>query len=456
MEQRKNSRRRWVRRISFLAAAFAVTAGLAIQGQREAAAYRRYLTNNRLHAFAELSANLSQLNTDLQKGVYATTPSMLGALCTQIFGRAMSAQMALGELPYGNIELEQTAAFLAKTGDYAAALSRSAAVNGTCSDEEREYLRSLADAAATLTGQVSALQADLLSGAATLEDVDSAEARLSSEEGGGQEVAGSVYQTVEEDFPELPTLIYDGPFSDHIAGRSPRMLEGLDDVTQDEARLSAAKFFDLEPELFALVSSGEGTLPTYGFSATVDGGELYVEVTKQGGLVLEAISSRSPGTAVLSQEDAASLAKDFLARRGYPAMRESYFIDQGGVVTINFAATQDEILCYPDLVKVTIALDTGRVVGFESKGYLMNHAVRTWSAPSVTKEQAQAVVSPDLTVLSHQLAIIPTGGAYEVLCHEFKCEDGDGQHIIVYVNAQNGQEEKILLLLEDENGTLVL
>ena len=456
MEQRRQSTRQLVRRASFLAAAFAVTAGLAVQGQMEAAAYRRYLTNNRLHAFAELSANLGQLGTDLQKGVYATTPSMLGALCTQIFGRAMSAQMALGELPYGNIELEQTAAFLAKTGDYAAALSRSAAVNGTCSEEEREGLRSLADAAATLSSQVSALQADLLSGAATLEDVDTAEARLSGAEGGGQELAGSVYQTVEEDFPELPTLIYDGPFSDHIAGRSPRMLEGLPEVTQEDARLAAARFFDLEPELFSLVSSGEGTLPTYGFSAAVDGGELYVEVTKQGGLVLEAISSRSAGTATLSQEDAAALARDFLASRGYPSMRESYFIDQGGVITINFASAQGDVLCYPDLVKVSVALDTGRVVGFESEGYLMNHMVRDLPAPAVTETEAQAVVSPALTVLSHQLTVIPTGGEYEVLCHEFKCQDEDGRHVIVYVNAQNGQEEKILLLLEDENGTLVL
>ena len=456
MERRKWGGRRLVRRVSFLAAAFAVTAGLAVQGQLEAAACRRALSNSRLHAFAELSANLNQLNTDLQKGVYATTPSMLGALCTQIFGRAMSAQMALGELPYGNIELEQTAAFLAKTGDYAAALSRSAAVNGICSDAEREGLRSLADAAATLSGQVAALQSDLLSGAATLEDVDAAEARLSAREPAGQELAGSVYQTVESDFPALPALIYDGPFSDHIADRSSRMLADLPEVTQEDARLAAAKFFNLEAALFSLVSAGEGTLPAYGFSAAVDGGELYVEVTRRGGLVLEAISSRSAGAAVLTQEETAALARDFLARRGYPDMRESYFIDQGGVVTINFAATQGDVICYPDLVKVSVALDTGRVVGFESRGYLMNHVVRDLPSPAVAAEEAQAIVSPDLTVLSHQLALIPTGGAYEVLCHEFKCEDADGHHVIVYVNAQNGQEEKLLLLLEDENGTLVL
>ena len=105
--------RRWtVRAVSFLLAAFAVLGGLAIQGHQKAAAYQRYLANSRRHAFAELSTGLNELDADLQKGIYATSPAMLTSLCTQIFGKAMSAQMALGELPYGSIELEQTAAFL--------------------------------------------------------------------------------------------------------------------------------------------------------------------------------------------------------------------------------------------------------------------------------------------------------------------------------------------------------
>ncbi|NCB62439.1 MAG: hypothetical protein EOM52_02320 [Clostridia bacterium] len=70
--------------------------------------------------------------------------------------------------------------------------------------------------------------------------------------------------------------------------------------------------------------------------------------------------------------------------------------------------------------------------------------------------QAQKVVAPGLTVLSHQLALIPTSGEYEVLTHEFKCRTEDSKHVIIYVNALTGQEEKILILLEDENGTLVI
>ena len=316
-------RRTLVRAASFLLAAFVVVGGLALQARARAEAYRLYLENGYRHAFAELSANLNELDVALQKGIYATSPSMLGVLCTQIYGKAMSAQMALGELPYSNIELEQTAAFLAKAGDYAAALSRSAAVTGVCSDEQREALRGLSAGASDLSARVAGLQSDLMGGAVTLEDLEAAEARLSAAEGGGHTLADSSYQTVESDFPELPSLIYDGPFSEHIAGRTPAMLEGREDVTQDEARLAAARFLDLKPELFTLVSAGSGRLPTYSFSAMVDGGELYVEVTRRGGLVVELLHSRPVESAALSREEAVAAAAAFLTSRGYPNMTES-------------------------------------------------------------------------------------------------------------------------------------
>ncbi len=449
-------RRTLVRAASFLLAAFVVVGGLALQARARAEAYRLYLENGYRHAFAELSANLNELDVALQKGIYATSPSMLGVLCTQIYGKAMSAQMALGELPYSNIELEQTAAFLAKAGDYAAALSRSAAVTGVCSNEQREALRGLSAGASDLSARVAGLQSDLMGGAVTLEDLEAAEARLSAAEGSGHTLADSSYQTVESDFPELPSLIYDGPFSEHIAGRTPAMLEGREDVTQDEARLAAARFLDLKPELFTLVSAGSGRLPTYSFSAMVDGGELYVEVTRRGGLVVELLHSRPVESAALSREEAVAAAAAFLTSRGYPNMTESYFIDQGNVLTINFAAQQGEVLCYPDLVKVSVALDNGRVVGFESEGYLMNHTLRDLPRSPVSLGKAQAALSPELDILSHRLALIPTGGEYEVLTHEFKCQSADGRHVLVYINAQTGQEEKILILLEDESGTLVI
>ena len=91
-------RRTLVRAASFLLAAFVVVGGLALQARARAEAYRLYLENGYRHAFAELSANLNELDVALQKGIYATSPSMLGVLCTQIYGKAMSAHLRQGHV----------------------------------------------------------------------------------------------------------------------------------------------------------------------------------------------------------------------------------------------------------------------------------------------------------------------------------------------------------------------
>ena len=452
-----HSRRARVLAVSFTAAAFAVTGGAALKSHARAEAYRNIVNNTYQHAFAELTTAVAEMDAALQKSAYATSQPLLAQLCTELFGRAMSAQMAIGELPYGNVELAQTASFVAKVGDYAAALSKSTAAGGETTEEEKESLRALAAASGQLSQMLQDLQADIHGGTITLEDLEQAEARLAQAQGAGGDAAGSSFQDVEADFPEVPTLIYDGPFSEHLSTRrQPRALEGLEEVTQEEAKAAAAAFMGLKPEIFTSVSTGEGAIPYWGFSAVVDGGEVYLEVSRQGGKVTELMNSRPVGEASLTAEEGVQTARTFLAEQGYGDMEPSYYINQSNILTVNFAARQGEVLCYPDLIKVAVALDNGSIVGFEADGYLMNHAQRTLEAPAVLAEEAQAVLDPALECLSHQLAIIPTGGKYEVLCHEFKCRLEDGRHYIVYVNAQTGSEEKILLLIEDESGTLTI
>ena len=452
-----HSRRARVLAISFAAAAFAVTGGAALRSHARAEAYRNIVNNTYQHAFAELTTAVAEMDAALQKSAYATSETLLAQLCTELFGRAMSAQMAIGELPYGNVELAQTASFAAKVGDYAAALARSNAAGGGTTEEEKESLRALAAASGQLSQMLQDLQADIRGGAVTLEDLEQAQARLAQAQGTGGETAGSGFQNVEADFPEVPALIYDGPFSEHLSTRrEPRALEGLEEVTQEEARAAAAEFMGLKPEIFTPVSAGEGPIPNWSFSAAVDGGEVYIEVSRRGGKVTELMNSRPAGEASLTAEEGVAAAQAFLAERGYGDMEPTYFINQDNILTVNFAARQGEVLCYPDLVKVSVALDSGSAVGFEAEGYLMNHARRELAAPAVAEETARAVLDPALECLSHQLALIPTGGQYEVLCHEFKCRLESGQHYIVYVNAQTGSEEKILLLIEDESGTLTL
>ena len=453
MEKRKMQ----VLAVSFTAAAFAVSVGFGVQGYARAEDYRRQLDNGYRQAFTELTTAAGELDAALEKVTYATTPSLFASLCAQAYAKALAAQTALGELPYGNVELEQTAAFFAKAGDYAMAMARGAGAEGVCTDESRETLRGLAAAAGELSATLQELQLQLDGGALHPEDVAAVEARLAAAaEDGGQITGGSAFQTVEADFPQVPTLIYDGPFSEHLSSRTPQMLEGLPQVTEEEARRAAAAFAGLRAEVFTPTSDGAGNLPAWGFSALADGGELYVEITKQGGQVLQMLSSRPVGEAALSRKEGVEQAAAFLDAHGYQDMAPSYFLEGDGILTVHFAPVLDGVYCYPDLVKVGVALDNGDVVSFEAHGYLMNHGAREPAAPAVSADEAAERVDPSLTVLSRQLALIPTGGEYEVLCHEFKCQNADGGHVLVYVNAATGQQERILLLLEDENGTLVI
>ncbi len=452
----KKFKKRHVILTSYLIAAFIVMGGFIFSNYVRAENYKRHLNNTYQHAFAELVTCVGEMDSALQKSLYAVSPSMVSSSCTEIFGKALSAQMALGELPFSALNLESTASFISTTGDYALMLSKSAAGGRAYSDEEFENLSSLSETAGVISNNLIDLYAQIQDGRLTIGELAAAENSAGSADGAASADLGENIKTMESEFPEIPSLIYDGPFSQHITNMSPVLVENMPEISSEEAITIASEFTDIEKSAFTYGGERGGNLPAYMLYAKVNGGELTVEVTKNGGVVLNMTNSRPVGDPTVSVDIAAARAEDFLQAHGFDSMRPSYFTVQDSSVIVNFAYTQDNVICYTDLIKVRVALDNGDVTGFESHGYVMNHSERSIPEATVTTEQAQANISEHLEVLSHNMAIIPSSGKYELFCHEFKCQNEQGAHYIVYVNASTGVEEKILILIEDENGTLVL
>jgi germination protein YpeB len=110
---------------------------------------------------------------------------------------------------------------------------------------------------------------------------------------------------------------------------------------------------------------------------------------------------------------------------------------------------------YPDLVKVTVALDNGGIIGTEATGYLMSHGQRELPEPKVSKEQAQSAINPSLTVSGGRLVLIPSGVTGEKLAYEFPAKLG-GESYLIYIDALTGREENVLKLIETANGTLTM
>ena len=136
-------------------------------------------------------------------------------------------------------------------------------------------------------------------------------------------------------------------------------------------------------------------------------------------------------------------------------MEESYYIIQENIITINYLYKQENVLIYPDLVKLKIALDNGEILGVETTGYLNSHTKREFLKPVISKEEAREKINPKLNVYQENLAIIPTEWKTEILCYEFKGKV-DETEFLVYINAQNGREENILVIKETPGGVLVM
>ena len=165
--------------------------------------------------------------------------------------------------------------------------------------------------------------------------------------------------------------------------------------------------------------------------------------------------NRDINAEVITEEDANQKGKDFLNSKGFYNMKETYYLKQEGIVTVNYAYVQNNVVIYPDLIKVKIALDNGDIMGIETTGYLNNHEERNISRIKIDKEKVKEKLNTELDIQSEGLAIIPTKWKTEILCYEFKGKI-DNREFLVYINAENGKEEDILVITNTPNGTLTM
>ncbi len=396
-------------------------------------------------ALNELSEYISAIDTALSKGAYANTPSMLGQITSTLIRTTSGAKMSLSALPISDLELDNTYKFFSQLGDYSLYLNKKIASGQTLTQDERN----------SLIGFVS-----LLSGISR--EVDFARQNIGSSKyftgyaennliAANEELQSLSFsdslKSAETSMEEFPTLIYDGPFSDHIMQLTAKALEYEAEITQEQAAQLATEFGISNPQFVGMENSA---IEQYCFS----GDDAYIGISKKGGYLCYLIKSADVMQENLSSDDAVRIAKQYLQKIGFNDMVENYHATTEGQCTINFAYTKNSITCYPDLIKVTVALDTGEIIGVDARGYLTNHHERDDLLITLTQDEARNSVSPDLSVLNSRLCVIPSSGKNEFFCYEFHCVDKDSKEYLIYIDTRTGQEDNILLLLYSDGGTL--
>jgi len=200
-------------------------------------------------------------------------------------------------------------------------------------------------------------------------------------------------------------------------------------------------------------------LPAYNFKITFkDRPEdefASADVTKKGGQVIWMLYNRDVGQETLDVDKVKEIGREFLESRGYKSMKDTYYVKEDSTATVNYAYEQDGVVVYPDLIKVKIALDNGEIVGFESKGYIMNHTERDIPEPKFTEEEIKSNFMAKRELKAVGLAIIPTNFGTEIFCYELK-GNFNGKDFLVYVNAETGREEQVLIIINTPEGILTL
>jgi len=441
--------------LSVVVVLFAIIIAMGVWIYKKQTDYRLASENQYNMAFFELVDYVQNVETYLAKSLISSTPEHGAETLTNVWKEANLAQVYLSRLPIESVELEKTEKFLNQVSDYSYSLSRKNINNKKLTQEDLNNLKQLHDYSVELENTLNQLSADMNDGRISWGELTKKGTIAFAQE--VSNISKNSFTNLEENFHEYSGLIYDGAFSEHITKKEKKGLTG-ENVNEEKAKEIAKKFVgeDKVQEITLSGKSENTNMVTYDFAIKVKNekeANLNISITEKGGHIVFMNYNRTVEAESVSQERANEIGKKYLNDRGFKDMKETYYLKQDGIVTINYAYEQDGVTIYPDLIKVKVALDNGEIMGVETSGYLNNHEKRDTSKIMVSKEQAKKNLNKNLDIKSENLAIIPTEWKSEVLCWEFKGKVDDTD-FLVYINCETGKEEDILVIVNTPNGTL--
>lgn len=431
-----------VRITSFYTALVIICMGTYFSVKHEAHRYKQQIKYTYDSALETLSVNIGNIEDALKKSVYSSGVGHLADLTVLLSTTSAAAKSAIASLPANSGELGAINKFLSQVGEYSLHLSKKVATGEQIEPDERENLLKLSNTASKIHSGINDIY--------TMYSSDG----VWDDQLNPQSTDNLFYediQQVENSLTDYPTLIYDGPFSDHIADKKSELLEKAEKIEKQQAKEIAAKAMGID--IYTLLDGNDenGQMQIYGFNE--ENGD-FIAITQMGGYVAYMRRILPQGNTNFSYEQAEEKAGDFLEKIGYKNMQSNYYFTNEGVCIINFAYLNGSTTCYTDLIKVGIDLTSGNVVFLDARGYINNHKARNISTPKYTAEQAREVLSENLSVLSVKYALVPTASKGEAHCFEFNCKGLNNDDVLVYINSATLIEEQIFILLKTDGGTL--
>lgn len=418
-------------------------------------AYRQIAENNYNYAFYQLIEYVDNTEKLLAKATISNSSEHATETFSNINKESALAESYLSRLPMQTQELENAQKFLHQIGDYCYTISKKTIKGENLSQEELDNLDNLHDYSVNLKNTLYQLETDLFSNTIRWGELEDIGSRIFERE--DETLTQSSFSNIEEDLHQYTGLIYDGAYSEGLETAEKFGLTG-DEIDEKKAEEIAKTFIgeDKISEITFKEESQNSNIQCYIFDikGKADDVNYSISISKKGGHVVLINCDRNVENDAIKPEDAVNIGKEFLQKREYKNMRETYYMKEENVLTVNYAYVQGDVIMYPDLIKLKIALDNGEILGLEASGYLNSHKEnRELKEIKISKEKALELINPKLEIKAIDLAMIPTEWNTEILCWEIKGKTNEND-FLVYINVETGLEEDILMIIDTPNGTL--
>ena len=409
-------------------------------------------------AFFEVVDYMENVESYLAKSLITKEAAASSENLILVWRETNLAGSFLSQIPVSTEGLSKTQKFLNQASEYSYSLFRKNVKGENLTDEDLNKLNELHDYSMEVKNTLNQLSEDINAEKLNWDDLDFNVSKMFEKE--TNNISKDGFDTIEHNFEQYDGLIYDGAYSEHVINDAKKGLTG-EEIDEGKAKQIAEKFIE-NKDISRIWSNGlsqNGNIECFSFNIELNDEEnsnMEIAIAKKGGHIVFTNFNRTIKEEKISDEDADNFAKKYLESKDYKNLEKTYYTKQSGIMTINYAAVQDNVIIYPDLIKVKVALDNGDILGIEATGYLNNHEKRNLNKSNIiSKEKAKENINKNIKIENERLAVIPTEFKTEIFCWELKGKVND-RDFLIYVNVRTGKIENILVITDTGNGILAM
>ena len=392
----------------------------------------------------ELTDNINNIESNLSKLEVSTDKNVQSKYLSNIVALANTAQDNIATLPIEHNAINDTTTFVNQLSGFCLVLQQDLIDGDEISMDDMDQIAALHESSQNIKYELNRLVVLVSTDYSIVDHVKDPNKDTSD--------FNNQFNGLNNDIVEYPQLIYDGPFSDSVTNKE---IKGL-----SENEINATEALNRVKEWFVgyeVTQNGEtnGKFETFNFMISKGDENYFAQVTKRDGILLQLNSGYEAGSAVKSEDECRTAAETFAKNIGFTDVRAVWSTVSEGFAYVNLCSIQNDVIVYPDMIKVKVACDTGNIVGWEAQSWAYNHTERKNLSPAIDEIEARAALTMDVDVRTVKLAVIPNDYVGETLCYEFMCVSG-GSTYYIYVNADTGQQVNILKVVETDDGNLLM